>query len=167
MAHLGQVKHFSSLQQGLLNSLATAFAACLAHAVQDPRVHLPTIVPATGAITQLSSSSSVRRRAKQQIGDEESGPQQYGFGSSRTELVFSPCVECTCLWISLLWILLAGITPSVDLKDKCQKLIAFVLGLAMSVQASCRACSPWPPMCWQPITHKFAVPNIFSACKLV
>lgn len=69
---------------------------------------------------------------------EEGGhSREYGFGTccAMDALIFCPCVWCCCPWIPLLWIL-AGITPDIHVKERWQELIAFVLGLATSIQAS-------------------------------
>ena len=101
---------------------------------------------ATIQVAPSSSSSSTqqqrqrgRRSGKNQppTNDVEQGP-AIGFGSGSTAvdaLVFIPCLWCTCPWLPLAWIL-AGLTPQVHVVEKWQTLVAFVLGLATSIQAS-------------------------------
>ena len=79
---------------------------------------------------------SVQLDGRQDQG-QETEERNCGFGTcwAMDMLVFVPCAWCCCPWIPLLWIL-AGITPDLHVKEKWYKLIAFVLGLASSIQAS-------------------------------
>lgn len=69
--------------------------------------------------------------------EEEEEEYKVGLGSCclLDVLVFVPCVWCICPWIPLAW-LLAGMNSDVGVKERWYKLIAFVSGLAASIQAS-------------------------------
>jgi hypothetical protein len=67
----------------------------------------------------------------------EQGKHKYGFGtcSYLDALAFVPCTWCCCPWVPLAW-LLAGMDANVNVKERWYELIAFVSGLAASIQAS-------------------------------
>mmetsp|Transcript_2565 Transcript_2565/g.5464 ORF Transcript_2565/g.5464 Transcript_2565/m.5464 type:complete len:478 (+) Transcript_2565:125-1558(+) len=96
---------------------------------------LAAILSALVAAVDESTTNRVPHR--QQIPQQQQQDAEYGFGTcwAMDALVFVPCVWCCCPWIPLVWIL-AGVTPNVAVKEQWQKLIAFVLGLATSIQAS-------------------------------
>jgi hypothetical protein len=104
-------------------------------------VLLATLMSALVASVDTAEAQQLRQRqAHQQLHqqpDTEDETPKVGFGTcfAMDALIFVPCLWCCCPWIPLVWIL-AGITPDVTVKDKWQKLIAFVLGLATSIQAS-------------------------------
>ncbi|CAB9503278.1 expressed unknown protein [Seminavis robusta] len=94
---------------------------------------LATILSALVAAVDMDAATT---RLQQQMEQGEARP-KIGFGTcpAMDALIFCPCVWCCCPWIPLVW-LLAGITPGVHVKERWQELIAFVLGLATSIQAS-------------------------------
>ena len=95
-------------------------------------------VLSAGVAAVDSETTTVTAQEQQALMMEQGESQpKIGFGTccALDALIFCPCVWCCCPWIPLIWIL-AGITPDVHVKERWQKLIAFVLGLATSIQAS-------------------------------
>lgn len=91
-------------------------------------VALSAIMPAIVASVDLDDATTSPQEEEQV---------KVGLGSCclLDVLVFVPCVWCICPWIPLAW-LLAGMSSDVGIKERWYKLIAFVAGLAASIQAS-------------------------------